>query len=466
MLERQKIDYFAVLSENLEVILNHIDDGIYISDKFGNTVWVNDVYEDVTGISRSDVMHRNLYDLQREGLFSVVLNPEVVRTKKRVQAAAQLKNGKHVVINAKPILDKNGDVELVMAFNRDATHINKLNTLIQDQEELISSVTQHIATIQGALAPETQPIIGDAHSREALELLRRISKSGANFLLLGETGVGKDVFAREAHKFSPRHEAIFLKVNCGGISEHLVESELFGYAPGSFSGADPRGKMGYFEAANGGTIFLDEIGELPLNLQSRLLWVLQDKEIVRVGANDPIKVDVRIIAATNKDLEEEVRQGRFREDLFYRLNVASITVPPLRKRPKDIALLLDHFIGYYNKQYGKQIALSEDVLDQLQAYSWPGNVRELKNFIENTIITSKYHTISMREIPDHMRAGAPAIPDDIEIPMGDYKEMVAAFEYQLLTRAIREHGSVDRAAKALKMDRSTIFRKLGKVRDK
>ena len=297
--------------------------------------------------------------------------------------------------------------------------------------------------------------------RKTMELTRRFADTDATVLILGETGVGKDVFGRYLHSISARKDKIMLKVDCGGLAESLAESELFGYQPGAFTGASSKGKTGYFQIADGSTIFLDEIGELPLSMQTRLLRVLQDGEIVRVGSSKPRKIDVRVIAATNRDLAKCVEDGTFRRDLFYRLNVATLRIPPLRERPEDILPLAEHYLKEYTAKYHKSMAFMDVTLDLLLAWHWPGNVRELQNMIHSLVITQKGPLITPDDLPIQIspRKTTPC-SEEILAPRHSLKEIVAEMERDFLRKAVEAHGSVQKVAELYKVNRSTIFRKL------
>ena len=299
-------------------------------------------------------------------------------------------------------------------------------------------------------------------------LVERFASSDATVLILGETGVGKDVVARLTHELSPRKEKMFLKVDCGGISESLTESELFGYMPGAFTGAGNKGKSGYFEMADGGTVFLDEIGELSLAMQTRLLRVLQDGEIMRVGSSKPRKVNVRIIAATNRNLAERVEKGLFRRDLYYRLNVAVVNIPPLRERPDDIQPLVTHFLNMFTSKYRKHMNLTPGLMEALRQYSWPGNVRELQNLMHSIVITKDHGPLSVKDLPRHMTGCENEelfFPDDGINYDRPLKDIMADIERGILRKALKVHGSVQKVAEVFKVNRSTIFRKLHSEKD-
>ena len=279
---------------------------------------------------------------------------------------------------------------------------------------------------------------------------------------MGKTGVGKEVVAREIHKNSLRKNGPFIKVNCASIPESLFESEMFGYASGAFTGADNKGKPGLIELANKGTLLLDEIGELSLSSQSKLLRVLEENKVTRVGGTEPINIDVRIIAATNRDLKKEVEKGTFREDLFYRLNVIPIYVPPLRERKEDIPLLSKYFLDLYNSKYNKTKTLSHKAFELLKWYSWPGNVRQLKNLIERLVLTCPYDIITDDYISGFF--GKEEIEELYNLGRGELTldEAVSTIERQLIQNALKKYRTTRKAAKALGVSQPTIVRKCKK----
>ncbi len=284
-------------------------------------------------------------------------------------------------------------------------------------------------------------------------------------LLLGESGVGKDVLATTIHQQSERSDGPFIKINCGAIPENLLESELFGYEAGSFTGANNKRKLGLFEIANGGTMFLDEIGEMPLNLQVKLLNVLQEKSFMRVGGSESIHVDIRIISATNRDIVAMVREGKFREDLFYRLNVVPITVPSLRERKEDLPVLIFHFLDTFNKKYKRNRQLSDEVMKELLAYDWPGNIRELENLMERLVVIGNSYIIHLCELPQNIyKSKEKKFFDDIidGDKMMPLAEAVQAFELKLINDAYKRYHSTAKVAEVLGVNRSTITRKLQK----
>ena len=436
-------------------IIDIISDGIYISDGEGRTLKVNKMYEQLTGLKQTEIADRLVTDLQREGKFNVVLNPEIVRTGEHKTQVQTTKVGRTVVLDGYPVFDNKKRVALVVTFVRDITKLCQLKDQLTYQQELIEQYQEqvHYSTKQ---VNKATVIYRSQAMEKVIQSLDMIAKTDATILLLGETGVGKGVIARRIHEQSPRSHQPFFKIDCTTIPDNLVESELFGFEPGAFSGANTKGKLGVVEMANKGTLFLDEIGELPLAMQSKLLRVLQDQEVLRVGSTQVRKVDVRFIAATNRNLAEAVKEGTFRSDLYYRLSVAVLTIPPLRERQEDILLLAKHFLTRFNGKYKKNMELSAAAVKALTYYQWPGNVREMENFIQSLVVTRNKQLIEPEDLPLSM---LPAVNETEDKSLG---EIMDGFEKELLRKALAAHGSIAAVAKHFQVDRVTIYRKLKK----
>jgi len=305
-------------------------------------------------------------------------------------------------------------------------------------------------------------VVGNSQAmQKVLELVRRVSSTDSTVLITGESGTGKELIAKEIHHLSPRRDHPFVVVDCGALVETLFESELFGHVKGSFTGALTT-KHGKFEIADGGTIFLDEISNISLNIQAKLLRVIQEREVTRIGSSKVIKVDVRIIAATNKDLAECVKEGTFREDLFYRLNVVPINIPPLRERKEDIPLLVNHFLRKYSKKAKKEIThISKEAMEALMEYDWPGNVRELENTIERAVVLTKNNKI---ELEDIIYPGIAAETSLFNLSSGKYKSL-REIEKEYINRILKTfHGNKTKAAKILGIDRKTLRAKIKKYK--
>lgn len=456
--------YQKILAPYVENIFAALDEGVYITDKKGTTLHVNEMYEKLTGLSSGELLGQNVRVLKDRGVFDAIVNPRVVETSMPATNVQVLQGGKRVVLRGFPVFDDNNELALVITLVRDVTLIGQMRKQITEQKKLISiyhNQIEHLST--------KSPEVGNSYEapqiQQLSELVKRVASTDATILLLGETGVGKDRFARMAHENSPRKDEIFLKVDCGSISENLIESELFGYAPGAFTGASSKGKLGHFEIANKGTLFLDEIGELPLSMQAKLLRVLQDQEVMRVGSSSPKKVDVRIIAATNRNLEEEMEKGTFRSDLFYRLRVAVVDIPPLRKIPRMIPGLVNHFLQRFGPKYKKDIICPDGTMNIFLAYRWPGNIRELENTMQSLVVTCEGSEIRPQDLPPAMHTAAShsvksptgALAGDSGRPL---KEIMGDFEKQVIQQALEQYGSVNKASQVLGINRTTLFRKM------
>lgn len=452
-----------LLAKHFERVLDSLSDGIFITDSVGATLKVNRMYEQLTGIRMEEIKGRNVRALLEEGVFDHILNPQIVKTGKPATSVQQLRDGKKVILSGFPVFDESGILCLVVTFVRDITMLTQLNEQMAEQKQLINQISDQLAYIAHEQAKVLTPVYASPMMQEVVNLLHRLAETDASILILGETGVGKDVFARLTHERSHRCDKIMLKVDCGGISETLTESEMFGYMPGAFTGASSKGKAGYFEIADGSTVFLDELGELPLAMQTRLLRVLQDGEILRVGSTSPKKVDVRIIAATNRNLAESVEAGTFRRDLYYRLNVATVFIPPLRERPEDVRPLVEHFLQQFTAKYRKSMAFMDVTMDMLTHYTWPGNVRELQNLVHSLVITRNTTLLSPRDLPPHISgntSGDTCYAEDILSTHRPLRDIMADIERNFLLRAIEMHGSVQKVADIFQINRSTVFRKI------
>lgn len=450
--------------QNLIKILNLLHDGIYISDSSGMTLLVNKPYERLTGISAADLMGKNVLALKKSGVFSAIVNPEVVKTGKTVTSVQEV-NGRKVVLHGHPVFDETGNVELVVTFVRDITVFSRLKEEIASQNSLVDYYQKQVSTLNPEdVFLDDGMVAASSASKKILKSLENMAPTDVTILILGETGVGKDVLAKRIHRHSLRANARFLKIDCSVIPESLVESELFGYAPGAFSGARSKGKQGFFERADGGTLFLDEVGELSLAMQTKLLRAIHDQEVIRVGSTRVTKVDVRIIAATNRNLEESVAKGTFRSDLFYRLKVAVVRIPPLRERKDDILPLLMVFLHRFNKKYGKSVKLSTKAENTLINNDWPGNVRELENMIHSLVVKSIKDRVTYKDLPNGLATGT--IRPEITSNFGSYdigkrplKEIIGNIERELINEALTVYKSVGKVAEVLQVDRSTVFRK-------
>lgn len=435
-------------------------DGIWITDHVGKILFANSANAKLLGVPRSELENKTTQELQDEGVFQTSAILEALQTRQQVSKVCNNpRTCLTVLATATPVFNEAGDIQYIFNNVRDITALNEMRESLQDKDEIIRQQNSQLETMRLRLGVGT--IIANSKAfTQVVELARRAATfDGATVLILGESGTGKEVISELIVNTSPRKDKPYLQINCGAIPENLIESELFGYEKGAFTGADAKGRKGLFEAANGGTVFLDEIGDLPLHMQVKLLRVLQQKRIVRVGGTETVNLDVRIIAATNKDLKQMVKEGRFREDLYYRLNVVPIEIPPLRDRKEDILPLVNHFLTVANRKYHTNKSIYSDTIDVLESYSWTGNVRELENLMENLVITTPGDIIRRENLSERLKFSTEdhGFTEDTEVIT--LKETVERAEYMAIQKAIRQCGSIRKAAVALGVDPSTIVRK-------
>lgn len=462
----------AFLPEDLESILDCSYDGIWITDGEGKLIYVNQTNEKMIGIAKKDMIGRYCSELVDKKFFQSSATMEVIKTRKPVSVMGyNYKTKMHVLITSNPIFDENGKIKYIINNVRDMTQIKQTLTQIQKQDKVIDEQRREIENLLTLKQQEqkynSEIVVVSKRMEEVMESARRVGRFDSTVLVLGESGVGKEVVAKYIVRCSKREDKPFVKVNCGAIPENLLESELFGYEKGAFTGADKNGKMGMFELANKGTIFLDEVADLPLHLQVKLLRVLQEREVLRVGGVKPIKLDVRVIAATNSNLEEMVEKGTFRKDLYYRLNVVTIEIPPLRERKEDLPQLVHHFAEVFCTEHQIHKEFMVETIHVMMEYQWPGNIRELQNVIENLIIMTNDVQIGPESLPEYFRkktVSDNSFFDDEEeiIPL---KEALQHTEKILINRAIEKYKNTRAAATALGINQSTIVRKMQSLKE-
>lgn len=438
-----------------------IDDGICVADGNSVVIAINSSYTKITDISEEEILGKSLDQMAKEGFFSEIATSEVLRTGQRYTTMTTIaRNGKRVLLSGVPVRGEQGRLDCVMTVMRDLTELLNLREQIENVAIENERYMHEISRLRDR--GETGMLGEHPEMIRLHELISYVAKTDVTVLIQAETGCGKEVVANEIQRQSPRREKPYIKVNCAAIPDTLIESELFGYEGGAFTGAQPKGKPGMFELANGGTILLDEIGELPLSVQSKLLRVLQEKEIQRLGGGKSVKVDVRVISSTNRDLKDQVAQGKFRQDLYYRLNVVPMFVPPLRDRKNDIPLLANAFLKQYNDKYKKSKRFGVGAVYAMTKYDWPGNVRELENTIERVVVISDSIYITNELIDQMLSVDKEA--EEKNSSKTDYRgmgleEATVSLQKELIARALNEHGSTYKAAEALGMSQPTLFRK-------
>lgn len=454
------------ITVKLDAVLDSSYDGIYITDGNAVTIRVNKAYERITGIKPDYILGKNITVLVDEGIISQACSVEVIKTKKVTTIQQTLASGKVILVTGTPIFDDLGNVDMVVNNVRDITELLELREALKEKEKAVDLYNSELERLRKRISQKPEIMTRNVNMQILMESALRAARHDTTVLITGETGVGKEVMASFIHRNSDRRKKKLVKVNCSAIPESLMESEFFGYEKGAFTGANVNGKIGLFEESNEGTIFLDEIGELPINLQSKLLRVLQEQEIQRVGGVSAVKINVRVIAATNRNLEEMANQGLFRKDLFYRLNIIPLAIPALRDRKEDILPLANDFLDKLNALYGGSKRFSKEVYELFSQYEWPGNIRELKNIIERAFVMTDNQLIDVVNLPTimesvrHGHSGASEIAINIENV--SLKEATTKLEAQLLERAFANYGNVRDAAKSLGIDASTFVRKRAK----
>lgn len=453
-----------------EKILENINETIYVVDENGIVTYCNKRAEDLYGIQRSDILGKHI-----EKFFPNALCLQVLKTGQSYEYVEHRpREGNFVLISSIPI--REGDRLIgAVSIDQDITEVKRMSSELQEAKSRIKYL-EYIEEMMKSGSGESgfEKIVYKSKQMYDLILLaKRVAESDASVMIMGESGTGKDLFAHAIHQESARRDGPYVVVDCSAIPPSLMESELFGYEPGAFTGAQRKGKAGKFEVADGGTVFLDEIGELPLEMQSKLLRVLEGREFYRVGGVKPIRVDIRIIAATNRDMGAMLKSGSFRQDLFYRLNVFSLNIPPLRERRDDIPILIDFYLKRYSVINNKLIdRIAPEVMAMLLHYHWPGNVRELKNAIERLVILSEDNAITTGHLPrivETIGNGATATDEGRMATefqtLLSLEEAVIAAERQTILNALKAAGNNKaQTAKLLDIPRSTLYYKLQKLK--
>lgn len=383
--------------EALLWILDNTFGNIYVTDKDGNILFVNENSLKAFGLKREEVINKNTQELIDNKIITRSTTLDAIKTKDTVIGSLKTREGYELFGISRPMYDDQGNISIIMTYSQERETMHTFSDAI-DKEKQISENYKNVIAYYSGIGNQSKSIIATSKKmQEIMSELNMVAKTSSTILLYGESGTGKDVIANFIHAKSLRNNEPFIPVNCAAIPQELMESEFFGYAKGAFTGANSGGKPGFFEMANKGTIFLDEIGELPLSLQSKLLRVIETGDLMRIGSNKVINADVRIIAATNRDLKKMVQEKKFREDLYYRLIVIPVKLPPLRERKEDITPIANSFLDEYNRKYNFKRRLSDEIIDAFNRYSWPGNIREMRNIIERLVITSKNNLLTLSD---------------------------------------------------------------------
>lgn len=455
-------DRKACQKDKMDIVFRIMDNenDVTLTDGQGTVLRVSDSYEEHYDVSKDEVIGKSVYELEESGVFRPSVTVEVLKKKQKVTLMQKNRKGEKVLTTGVPILNEAGEIEYIISFN--SIDIANVTSLHDNYNKLTELMKEYSAEIQYLKMKELEEKSLIAKSKEMSDingLILQIAEVDANVLITGETGVGKSMVAKLIHQTSNRAEGPFVEINCGTIPPTLIESELFGYEKGAFTGASQKGKLGKIELASGGTLFLDEIGELPLDMQIKILQVIQQKVISRIGSLEKTDVDFRLVAATNKDLEKAIRQGEFREDLYYRLSVIDIYIPPLRQRRDDIIPLIMNFIEKFNKRYRREMSMSSEALLLLESYDWPGNIRQVENFIERMVVTFKGRMVEPEDLPKEFRLDQ---RKPVELGESSLSRMLEEYEKDIFTEALDKYKTSIAVGKALGVSQTTAARKLRK----
>ncbi|MDH6457420.1 PAS domain S-box-containing protein [Fusobacterium sp. PH5-7] len=465
---------FFNVDQDFIKILESSYDGIYITDGEANTLYLNEAYEKMTGIKREELVGKNMKDLVKNKLYDSSGSLLVLQTKDKVSLRQKVvKSNKEILITSTPVF--HGEEIIYIVTNvRDISDLSNLQKRLKKVETLNKEYEEALKTMKDQMYGiiNNDDVRSDIMLR-LVEKILKLAKIDVPLMLGGETGVGKTYFAKYIHMNSQRKDKEFISLNCGAVPKNLIETELFGYVQGAYTGASNKGKTGVFELANGSTIFLDEIAEFDIEMQVKLLKVLEEGEIRRVGSDKNIKVDFRLITASNKDLKQMVKEGKFREDLYYRISAFPIIIPPLRERREDILQMILYFLGIFNEKYNMSKYFSYSALEELKSYSWPGNIRELKNVVEQSLILSNENEIKFiiwneredkKSYTDQESEKEDMYIENIErlVTEGGYslKEVTEKIQRDLIKKMLKKEKKQKIVAKILKVDEATISRKI------
>ena len=443
------------LNKEFDAIFESSFDGIWLSDGDGKVLNMNRANEKIFGFSRDQLIGKYPADMLEKGVYSRSSVVRAIEKKETVTTTLTTRDGKTIIATSTPVFDEKNDISLVVNNIRDATQLFELQSELDQMKgltELYKNQLRQVEVKKGFVYESTQ-------MEEVVSLALRLAEVECPVLITGPSGVGKELIADIIHSNSDRKGGPFIKVNCGAIPENLMETELFGYEPGAFSGASRAGKLGYFALAHKGTLLLDEIGELPLHMQVKLLRAVQDNSIIRVGGTKPFQVDIRLLAATNRNPEVMIANDEFREDLYYRINVAAISIPALNERREDILPLVEHFLAQFNKKYKKNIQVTNEVIDYWCRSDWQGNVRQLENTVERIVVSARDQVVTTHDL----KTGAPgkSINDGVQEAIS-LPEAVAQTERKLIKGVFQRYKTTREMAEKLNIHQSTLIRKAAK----
>ncbi|AJI11798.1 TPA: sigma 54-interacting transcriptional regulator [Bacillus paranthracis] len=437
---------------DLQDVFEYAFDEIFVTDEKGIVVRVNSTCERHYQLAAKELVGKHVKELQKDGIFYPSATLEVIEKKRPIELVQTTKSGEYLHVRTRPVFDEEGNLRRVISYSRDLTELYQLRQKVEEMDNQLKTYKKELRETY-----EHEGLIFKSIAMQKIvETIKKVSVVDSTVLVLGETGVGKSRLVRHLHEVSNRKNESFYEINCAALPTNLIESELFGYSGGSFTGANREGKKGLLESAHKGTLFLDEIGEMPLEIQAKLLQVLQEKTFRPIGGRELKKVDVRIVAATNRDLSMMVKQGTFRKDLYYRLNVIPIVIPPLRERTEDILPLIYHYLQHFNEKYGRHIKLAPSTLQMFVSYPWEGNNREIENVIERIVITAD-DIVTIEDLPIAMQEST------VEQSGQSLYKMLEEVERNIILKAYKTYGSSYKVAEFLKISQSAATRKIKKL---
>ena len=443
-------------------MLNKLKDGIYVTDEEGTTTYVNDAFLNLSGLTREQIIGKTVYELRKFNVLPNSCCAKVIEANGPVSTVNNYYKGQRCLVSGSPIYDENGKLAKTIAVIRDVSELDVLMKNITKETNLFIKSSDFNIKGKNA-AKEPVVVINNEKMKNIYGRAKKIANVDSTVLILGETGVGKDFIATYIYNISNRKTGKFIKINCSAVPEHLLESEFFGYEEGAFTGAQKGGKKGLFEEANGGVLYLDEIGDMPYTLQVKLLSALNDRMFYRIGGTKAVEFNARIIAATNVDLKHLVEEKKFRADLYYRLNVVTFVIPPLRYRKEDIIPLAQQFIEYYNNKYGKNCYFTTNCLEHFLVYDWPGNIRELKNIIERLVLMTDDAFIDTNLFTENLmlnESGTNTINNNLFIADNKtLKDKIDDYEKEIIQTTLAVSKNMKEAATRLGIDLSTLVRK-------
>lgn len=436
---------------DLKDVFEYAFDEIFVTDEQGIVVRVNSTCERHYQLAAEELVGKHVKELQKDGIFYPSATLEVIEKKRPIELVQTTKSGEYLHVRTRPVFDDEGNLRRVISYSRDLTELYQLRQKVEEMDNQLKTYKKELRETY-----EHEGLIFKSLAMQKIvDTIKKVSVVDSTVLVLGETGVGKSRLVRHLHEVSHRKNESFYEINCAALPTNLIESELFGYSGGSFTGANREGKKGLLESAHKGTLFLDEIGEMPLEIQAKLLQVLQEKTFRPIGGRELKKVDVRIVAATNRDLSMMVKQGTFRKDLYYRLNVIPIAIPPLRERTEDILPLIYHYLQHFNKKYGRDVKLAPSTLQMFVGYPWEGNNREIENVIERIVITVD-DVVTVEDLPLSMQEVA------VEQSGQSLYKMLEEVERNIILKAYKTYGSSYKVAEFLQISQSAATRKIKK----